>query len=123
MHNYWSWVVMSLVIQLGSQLIKPQNYSKGKRLTMPLRKRFPRVFDHMFCRTMQIIFWIMIASVFQWIWSPFKYIYWLGICALAIDDYFSDDDTWKRFKDAVRNKIKWKMELPKPVPVGGKVGS
>lgn len=43
---------------------------------------------------------------------------------IELDDYVNgDDDDRKRRWDWVKNKIKWKMELPQPVPAGSKIGS
>lgn len=50
--------------------------------------------------------------------------YYLVICALYLDDYFTgDDDDMKKKWQEVRNKIKWKMKLPAPAPAGSRVGS
>lgn len=38
--------------------------------------------------------------------------------ARRLDDYFNhDDDSWRKLWEGVRNKVKWKMELPpEPIP-------
>lgn len=115
----WSWVVLTLVIQLGSQIIKPRNYMRGKYLTMPLRNRFPRVFNNWWCRMIQIFSLLFSYFVIAAFWHGAAYLYFISLMALAIDDYFADDEDKKRFKEWVRNKVKWKMELPKPVQVKG----
>lgn len=115
----WSWVILTLVVQLGAQMIKPQTYARGKLLTMPLKKKFPKTFNHPLCRLFQILILIGLYLSVGWFIPGFGYFYCLTIMAMSIDDYFSDDDDRKRFKSLVRNKIKWKMELPKPVQVKG----
>lgn len=48
----------------------------------------------------------------------------LLIDALLVDDLLNGDDEQRKKRwDAVRNKIKWRMELPAPVPAGSRVGS
>lgn len=66
------------------------------------------------CRVTQII----AVGILTW---PFpQAIQWTAFIALYLDDYLTgDDDRWKRFKDEARNKVKWLMELPAPVPSGG----
>lgn len=39
----------------------------------------------------------------------------ISITVLYLDDYLTgDDEKWKRFKNRVRNKIKWRMHVPQP---------
>lgn len=114
----WAWVIFVLAVQLGCMLLKPQNSGRGKRITMPMRRRF-KFYDNPWCRVLQIFTLVGLQTVLS-IPMGHKsfYVYCILMCALYIDDYFSDDDDHKKFWDTVRNKIKWKMELPKPVKVG-----
>lgn len=117
--NMLFWVTLFIV--LYPQIIKPHTWGKGKYLTMPLRRWFPKLFDHYFCRTIQVLIALGLDIGLYPIWHSIEYLYYIAMAAWAIDDWFSDDDTWKRFKDWARNKIKWKMKLPQPVV--GKVAS
>jgi hypothetical protein len=123
--NDWAWVILVLVVQLGCILLKPRNIGKGKYITMPLRRALPKIFDHMWCRLFQILLLIGIQLMIDAVMHGHLgfYLYCVGMIALYLDDYLSDDDDRKKFWDMVRNKIKWKMELPKPVSVGGKTAS
>lgn len=123
MSNGWSWMIITVCIQIGAQIIKPRTYGRGKYLTMPLRKKWPRMFNHIFCRTVQVFMLLGVYVVISSFWSPFFYIYCLILIAWSVDDYFTDDENKRKFKEFVRNKIKWKMKLPQLVPVGGKVSS
>lgn len=43
-------------------------------------------------------------------------LFWGPVILVVLDDYFfGDDDAWKRRWEGVKNKIKWKMDLPEPV--------
>lgn len=46
-------------------------------------------------------------------------LFWTPPIAAFMADYLHDDDRFKRFYNEVRNKIRWKMELPVPVPNRG----
>lgn len=49
------------------------------------------------------------------IWLDADVVYWVGCIVLLLDDYLTgDDDRWRRFWEAVRNKVRWLMELPAP---------
>lgn len=116
------WLVLSLVVQLGSILLKPQNNCKGKLITIPMKRLLRWKHDdpigNLFFRVViQMLCFAFILAFFAPAWA-----YSLWVIALYLDDYMSDDDTFKRFRDMVRNKIKWKMELPKPVMAGSRVG-
>jgi len=45
-------------------------------------------------------------------------VYWLPFVALYADDLLStiDKDKWKKRWSSAKNKIKWKMTLPVPIP-------
>lgn len=124
MMTYWSWLILTVAIQFIAPAANPKGYQRGKLLTMPLRKRV-KFFDNHSCRTKQIIL-ICVPTDFighMIIGNFMSYIYFLSIIALFIDDWLTNHDDFKRFGDFVRNKIKWKMKLPSPVPAGSKVGS
>ena len=46
------------------------------------------------------------------------FVYWIPFSALYVDDLVStiDKDKWKKRWSSAKNKIKWKMVLPIPVP-------
>lgn len=114
----WAWIILVLGVQLGCILLKPQNSGKGKYITMPLKHKFPKIFNNTWCRLIQILLLVWMEIVLQWpLGHKSFYLYCFGMIALYLDDYLSDDDDRKKFWDTVRNKIKWKMELPKPVQV------
>lgn len=113
----WSWVILVLCTQIGGQLFKPQNYARGKYLTMPLRKRFAPKLAPVWFRVLQIYATVALYYAVSPFWKPFFYVYCIILIAYVIDDWFSDHDR-KKFWAEVRNKIKWKMELPKPVHAG-----
>ncbi len=51
-------------------------------------------------------------------------VFWGTYILLLLDDYFfGDDDSWKKFLEGVKNKVKWKMELPQPVSERGGGGT
>lgn len=125
MSSYWTWLIFTIMIQLGSQLLNPKGYQRGKLLTLPMRKAMPKMFDHNFCRLTQL--WIVLLplnvflSFFIGKWS--NYVYFILVIALSLDDYLTNDDNFKKWWMEARNKIKWKMKLPEPAPAGSKVGS
>jgi hypothetical protein len=43
--------------------------------------------------------------------------YWIWADALFLDDWLSNTDKPKKWWSAAKNKIKWKMALPVPVPI------
>jgi hypothetical protein len=100
---------------------------RGKILTMPIRRRV-RCFriEALVGRRDRRGFMLRMVQIFVLSLVNFvgisdavaTVIYWLGASAFFVDDYLTgDDDRWKRFTDAVRNKVSWKMLLPAPVKV------
>ena len=119
-------VIYCVVVQMSQAaifLFHPNRFGRGKILTRPLIRllRLPEN-DYLvrnFVRASQVfvlLIWLSVM-VFTHAMSRDKrmFIYFTLVTALYLDDYLTgDDDKWKKFKDAVRNKIKWKMELPQP---------
>lgn len=64
--------------------------------------------------------WWFALNAFAWVAAPPHYIVYVtfGIDTLrALDDLFNhDDDSFRRFFEGLRNKVKWKMALPRPQP-------
>lgn len=120
------WLVLSLMVQIMCPMLNPRGHQRGKILTAPLRKTFPKLFDHFFCRLFQIFILFGVYTVMKIVGLPEAVagpIYFILLILLYLDDYFTNDDNHKKWWAEVRNKIKWKMELPAPVPAGSKVGS
>jgi len=120
------WLILSVIVQVVVPILNPRGAMRGKFFTRPLRKWFPRVFNNGFCRLFQIT---IIFVVFETLRHGFGVpehiagpLYFLMVIILYLDDYFTDHDDYKKFGDAVRNKIKWKMKLTAPAPAGSKVG-
>lgn len=118
--TYWMWLGLTLLIQFTVPALNPKGYQRGKFLTMPMRK-FIRFFDKPSCRSRQL--WcVCIPADFighYVIGNSMSYIYFGSIIALYLDDWITNHDDFKKFGDWVRNKVKWKMELPQPVKVKG----
>lgn len=116
--------VFGFVIYIASYIIRPQNRYKGKiwrffaRFRLGRKARDSGLWWWTFymgavfvCGTFAIFTGVNIGS------APFWFVV---VC--AVDDYFNgNDDGWKLW-DTVRNKIKWKMDLP-PAPAEEQVGS
>lgn len=121
--TYWSWLVLTLAIQLIAPVANPRGFQRGKFLTMPLRKRVK--FFYNACRTKQLFFICLPADIIGHIiiGNFMSYIYFMSVIMLYLDDWLTNHDDFKKFGDFVRNKIKWKMKLPMPQPAGSKVGS
>lgn len=65
--------------------------------------------------------WWFIARVLDLAVGPAveQVVFWSGYIGQALDDYFfGDDDDRRRFWEGVRNRVKWKMELPRRQPTG-----
>lgn len=99
--------------------VAPDRVGRG-RLTRALRVLPPRRFFSIpWVRFSRFIVLSLVAgpveNVVGGIWERYDLVYWGGCIVYFLDDYLTgDDDRWRRFKDAVRNKIRWLMELPKP---------
>jgi hypothetical protein len=111
--NIWLWMIFTLFVQVLCPMLNPKGHQRGKILTMPLRKRV-KFFDSEWCRTKQIFVLIVINIPVSLFVHFSTYIYFFIIIALFLDDYFTNDDDMKKWWMEVRNKIKWKMELPQP---------
>jgi hypothetical protein len=120
MNSQWAWFALALGVQLTVTWIFPQRVNKGKILTQPIVRFFPQPW---LARTSQIFANYGAYELCRYGLNlpvkPLNVIYWTVYIALYMDDYLTgDDDKWKKFKDAVKNKIKWLMDLPKePVPI------
>lgn len=110
--------ITSLIIQVASQTIYPDRYCRGI-ISRKMRKlfRWPDNFFLSFAafRIGQMTLLALLQN-FIIIHVSNNSFYWIGIIILFLDDAFfgDDDDRWKRRWQAVKNKIKWKMVLPKP---------
>lgn len=98
----------------------PRRVYRGRFLTEPLARKFGIL--NVLVRITQIGFMLVsvtILSVLERHGHP-AFFYGVVSFALYLDDYLTgDDDRWKRFKDAVRNKVKWRMRLPVFAPQRG----
>lgn len=86
---------------------------RGKILTMPVRRRV-RFFDlHPFpCRVIQTLV-VCVPMTFLASNGTQTVVDTGWLAALYLDDYLTgDDDQWRRFKDRVKNAVRWKMALP-----------
>lgn len=43
-------------------------------------------------------------------------VYWGSVIALYLDDYFTDNNQWKRRWEGAKNRIKW-LWTPAPIPI------
>lgn len=94
------------------------NWFRGKVFTMPIRRRVRLLQPGFRCRVTQVLA-ISVGEAFLPIHRQelINALYWAPVFVLMIDDWLTGgDDGWKRFRDAVRNKVKWLMHLP-PQPV------
>jgi len=105
-----------LTIQLSAIFLYPRRHSRGylSRWALPFfMKRFS-FFGPSLLRLSQILA--------CWILIPSNKLYFIAIAILYIDDVlFGDDDQTKKRWESVKNRIKWKMELP--APIEGEVAS
>lgn len=108
------WMIFTLMVQLGAQLMNPRGFQRGKLFTMPLREKMPRMFNHALCRLAQIFLILIPIEMFLsfFIGNLALYLYFSMVIALSLDDYLTNDDNFKKWWMTARNKIKWKMKLP-----------
>lgn len=94
--------------------------------TTPLRQRGRGLMS----RTLRRVSRRAFAVAWYWVWQPWcalvvsqgafsfwhiRHVYGFVWLAFVLDDHlFGDDDLRRRRWEAVRNKIRWLMELPKP---------
>lgn len=124
MNAWWNWLLLQLAAQLFVGIFHWRLVGKGRILTRPLWRFRPfrppvsRLSGrpvYSVVRTKQIIVLAIVELPTAFLMDT-PYLSPIGatiLVSLYLDDYFTgDDDRWKRFKDAVRNAIKWKMRLP-----------
>lgn len=112
-----------LVIYCAAVVMVPaRSLYRGKILTMPIRRRtrlFSPTVDGIFDirgANLRLIQLVTVGWGIGW-FIPYAFC-WLLMILLYLDDRFTgDDDRWKKFKESVRNRVKWKMKLPQPVTV------
>lgn len=113
MSTIWEW---RLVIFFVVFMVPAKKQFRGKMLTVPIRKMV-RFFDrHPF--VLRITQLEAQGLPTQYVFHASDRMIWvvggLWIAALCIDDYLTgDDDSWRKFKDWARNKVKWRMQLPR----------
>jgi hypothetical protein len=121
-----TWLILSIGAQIVLPILNPRGYQRGKLFTMPLR-RHVKFFDNAYCRLMQIFALWPIDTIVRHIWTghdtTISILWSIAVIALYFDDWMTNHDDFQKKWDLVRNKIKWKMELPEPAPAGSKVGS
>lgn len=123
---YFAWVMSGIFVQWFMDSFFGKRVGKGliSRLLAKLRVFGKRPFEASRWwgrRIRQLL--AMYATLFALYIGPWFdtddltpcYVFWAVFIILYLDDYlFGDDDNFKRFWEGVRNRIKWKMELPEP---------
>lgn len=120
-----TWIVLSLIAQVSLPMLNPRGYQRGRILTMPMRRMFPKLFDHAACRIAQLFCLVPLDWFAHSVSSAdttISIVFSIVVIALYFDDWLTNHDDFKKKWDWVRNKIKWKMKLPVPAPAGSKVG-
>lgn len=124
------WFIAWIGLVFWVSLSYPQRYCRGiisrKWQKVIFRNRnvdkWGEHFQRLTTRMSQLLAWGMVAAALHY--GPAKWdvpdaIYWPVAAIPYIDDVLTgdDDDRWKRRWQAVKNKLKWRMVLPAPVPV------
>ena len=122
--SYWGWDLLFLIVFFFLQLSRPKNFCRG-RVSRLLSKHFlPRAFwrPEMPLYFSRLFLCLLVSLPVRMASTLVGHaLFWLLTIGLLLDDYyFGDDDHWQRFKELVRNKVKWKMQLPQPVNEGGR---
>ena len=114
----WMWMVLGVCVQLFVGGVFPKRLGRGL-LTKPmwtwplLRAKSPSA-----VRLKQlVVLWVIEFTLDMGTGIDDLLLtagFWFLVIVLYLDDYLFGDDDGKRRWDWVRNKIKWKMELPEP---------
>lgn len=104
-----------LAFSLANLLARPIRVGRGKLISRryaKLSQRYPLITVGVIpC----IFAWQLIASLIA---DPLCIVPLLPFVIMALDDYFTGDDRWKKRFFAFKNKVKWLMELPpEPIPI------
>lgn len=96
-------------------LASPTRVGKGKLISRHYKKLILRYPLCSVCVPVFVVAWQLMASLVS---DPLCTVPVLFFLAMALDDYFTGDDHWKKRFFAFKNKVKWLMELPpEPIPV------
>lgn len=120
------WVTLPIIAMVVVSLNKPNAFCRGRLLSRPLWSLFPSskpIPVSIICRIVQMVGALSVAFTLEilvgWDATVVNMLYGLALLALWLDDWFTgDDDERKRRWEAVKNKVKWLMVLPRPVPQG-----
>ena len=109
------WIVVGFAAQVGQGIFYPYSIGKGI-INKKILSRIKMDRRTLGGRFAFLFFWIAVSFGIEAIAHISQVIvYWGGIIILVLDDHLNKDDNYRKYWDLVRNKIKWKMELPQPV--------
>lgn len=110
----WMWL-LTLFVQFVVTIGFPRRFGNGRLLTRPMMQLIPHFPRHRSgARYLFRMGQLTVFGVAKNVSGLPEPILWSIFIALYLDDYMTgDDDQWKRRWEAVRNKVKWLMELPR----------
>jgi hypothetical protein len=114
----WFWLVLMIIVGWATGRYYQANFANGILTRWPARLiKLPRPLNRRLMRLFQTLF------IYAWFLAHlsnsnqyFIVTFIAPLIVLDLDDVLTSDhdDRWKRRWQAVRNKIKWKMDIPVP---------